>query len=139
MSIHKFIEKYESDYKIIVVGNINYNYDNELNQYIDTWPTLNQNNAGNTADTTINKMRWNYSYVKEESRNDIILYKGSKINPLDIHLIGTDPIFVKNREDPVFNKYLEDNKRDKKFVKPTNNYIQYWPSINFGICASFKV
>ena len=140
--IHELIKTYYDNNKIIIVGDINYDY-NDINlqsdKFTDCWTKNNPNVIGNTSDTTVNKMKWNFNYTKEEIRSDIILYKGNKIRPIETHLIGIEPKFMINKNDPIFDKYLIDNNMDKKYIKLTNGTIQMWASIKFGLVTSFDL
>lgn len=133
--IIKTIKKFK-DVNIIFTGDVNFDVDkvksslNKLNLN-DAWLKI-KNNPVNTEDTTINKMNWNFSYVRTQERNNIIL-TSNKINPNKIRLIGEQPVFTIDKDDKDYLEYLKKNKLDVRFVKYTNDKIQFWPSNKFGL------
>lgn len=142
--INEILKNYTQN--IIFVGDINFNPDtdiekDQLNKLLltDAWKKLKSNDDGFTEDTTLNKMRWNTKHVRNRGRYDVILYRGNRIKPIKIRMIGVQPIFTIDKNDVDFNKHIDKNKLDKRFIKLTDDRIQYWPSDRFGLIADFII
>jgi hypothetical protein len=101
----------------------------------DMWKTIHNDKKGYTYDTSNNKMAWNMKQKRTQQRKDVILY--SKFKPLDIKLIGAEPIFSIPKNDNNFLKHIKNNKLDNRFVKYINDMIFYWNSIRFGLIGYF--
>jgi hypothetical protein len=131
-NINNLIEKYNN---VVLTGTLY--FDTKQINLNDMWLTLRKNNNGFTIDTTYNKLRWNIYQIREQIRADFILYKG-KLEPQTIKLIGTKPVMIINKNDKEFNEYISKKKLDPRFIKYTNDTIQYWPSDHFGLVGTFK-
>lgn len=137
--------KYDTN-NVVFVGDLNFDPDTdpekeELSKLglKDAWRVSKFDEKGFTEDTTTNKMRWNIKHKRTRGRFDVILFRGNKIKPTKIKMIGTQPVFTIDRNDYEFNKHITDNNLDFRFVKLTGDRIQYWPSDRFGLIAEFTM
>ena len=135
--IKKLLDKLNN---VIVCGSIYFDPDMQPTEIEplnlnDLWKTIHNDKKGYTYDTSNNKMAWNMKQKRTQQRRDIILY--SKFKPLDIKLIGTEPIFSIPKDDNNFLKHIKVNNLDNRFIKYINNMIFYWNSIRFGLIGYF--
>jgi tyrosyl-DNA phosphodiesterase 2 len=61
-------------------------------EYRDAWPTVHPDAPGFSEDPTINRMRYQRKNSEKHVRFDRILVKSPVLRPLDIELLGTQPI-----------------------------------------------
>jgi tyrosyl-DNA phosphodiesterase 2 len=60
--------------------------------YRDVWPSVWPDDPGYSEDPTINRMRYQRKNPEKRVRFDRILVKSSTLRPLDVELLGTQPI-----------------------------------------------
>ena len=61
-------------------------------EYLDVWPAVRPDHPGYSEDPTINRMRYQRKNPEKRVRFDRILVKSPALRPLDIELLGTQPI-----------------------------------------------
>ena len=61
-------------------------------EYVDVWPAVHPDDPGYTEDPTVNRMRHQRKNPEKRVRFDRILVKSPVLRPLDVELVGTQPI-----------------------------------------------
>lgn len=93
--LRRIFDALRADGDVVVLGD--FNMRDKENQHIaapftDLWPALRPDHDGFTEDTSINDMRYDSTNKKRFVRFDRILLKGTRWQPDDIELLGTEPI-----------------------------------------------
>jgi len=109
---------------VVMVGDFNTHLDSIEQTFIydsklkDMWRILELDEAGLTENTNSNMMLWNIKKKIKKYRYSGVLYKGGRLYPMNIRIIGDKPFKHKNE---------------------INNSKLWWMSKHFGVISKFSI